>query len=60
MVTVVPLAVRAVTLVPLASTTSPPASAILITTPAAGCVFGNDWSSAITSKPPIGASCAAT
>jgi len=40
-VTVVPPAVRAVVLDPLA-TTNPPASAILITTPDAGCVLGND------------------
>jgi len=59
-VTVVPPTVLAVVLVPLASTTRPPASAILITTPAAGCVFGKTASVAITSNPPIGAICAAT
>ncbi len=45
---------------PLELTCSPAASDILITTPAGGIVLGNDSSSAITSRPPIGAICAAT
>ena len=60
MVTVLPFAVLPVVLVPDPLTTSPPASAILITTPAAGIVSGKAASVAITSKPPIGANCAAT
>ena len=54
------LMVSPVVLTPEPLTTKPPASAILITTPDAGCVSGKDSSSAITSSPPIGAICAAT
>ena len=59
-VTVVPPTVLPVVLVPDPLNTTPPASDIDITTPAAGCVFGNATSVAITSKPPRGAICAAT
>ena len=59
-VTVVPFKVLPVVLVPLLFTTIPAASAILIATPAGGCVLGNDTSLAIASKPPNGSSCAAT
>ena len=59
-VTVEPPTVLPVVLVPDPLTTSPPPSAILITTPDAGCVLGKAASVATTSKPPIGANCAAT
>ena len=52
--TVAPLAV------PVLLTAMPPASAILIATPEAGCVLGNATSVAIASNPPNGSNCAAT
>ena len=45
---------------PLPLTIRPSISEILITTPDAGCVVGKLSSFAITSRPPIGAICAAT
>ena len=59
-VTVEPPTVLPVVLVPEPLTTKPPASAILITTPDCGCTLGKAASVAITSRPPIGAICAAT
>ena len=54
-VTVLPPTVLPVVDTPDPFTTRPPASAILITTPASGCVLGKAASVAITSRPPIGA-----
>ena len=59
-VTVDPPTVLAVVLEPDPLNTTPPASDIDITTPACGCTLGNAASVATTSKPPIGAICAAT
>ena len=60
MVTVELPTVLPVVLTPDPLTTTPPASLIDITTPEAGCVLGKATSVATTSKPPIGAICAAT
>ena len=59
-VTVDPPTVLPVVLLPLPLTTTPAASDIDITTPELGCVLGKATSVAITSRPPIGAICAAT
>jgi hypothetical protein len=53
-------AVLAVVHTPEPLITIPSTSAILITTPEAGILVGKLSSSAITSRPPIGAICAAT